>query len=760
MLEEYLKTLSFEPDQFQVEGIKEVNDGKNVMVAAPTGAGKTVVGEAAIFRIIKLDSKGKVFYTTPIKALSNQKYNDLVKTYGELKVGLITGDTVINSEAQIVVMTTEVLRNMIYANSKTLENLRTVIFDEIHYLADINRGSVWEEVLIHLSKNVQVVALSATVSNSEEFCDWLSSICGECKLVISEKRPIELEQFIALADDSKAGKGGAKLHDLFVDGSVNSALIHKMRKPFRKDRDRRPKGRRGVGRGFPNAKKSWGGRIIPSRVSIIEALNAEDKLPAIYFIFSRKGCDDAVWQVYKSKMVLTNEGEKNQINHLLKTEIEEKISLSDLETLNYEYFKKTVLSGVAAHHAGLIQIFKEMVEKLFEQGLIKVVFATETLALGVNMPARTVVIEKLTKYNGIGHIPLTPGEFTQLTGRAGRRGKDTKGYSVVVDGKDLQPFDVAALVSRRVYPLKSSFMPSYNMAVNLLKESDIVWAKSVLRKSFAQFQTDLKSKELQRKIDDYKVQLISIKEFLEFDTNGKPLKPNSDDKEKNRKSKFIGRWYKTVSRIEENEKELKKSRMRLEVEFDKICKVLIEYGYLKKDGENLTVTKKGEILSFLNCEHELLLSELILSGILNDLHENELAATLSALVSVSKTVPFKSVVHNQHQKQLKNALFTLNSIFEQIRKSEKRLNVQSSRASFEPNFSLIEPIYDHCCGASLETVSLSFNKDVLLGDFIRCLRNTIDICSQIFRNFEDERLQTNAYYTIEKLKTGIITLLD
>jgi len=486
-------SLGFELDDFQVTACQALEDGRGVLVAAPTGAGKTVVGEFAIY--LALAQGGKAFYTTPIKALSNQKYSDLVKRHGVENVGLLTGDTTINGEAPVVVMTTEVLRNMLYAGSRTLEGLQYVVMDEVHYLADRFRGPVWEEVIIHLADHVQLVSLSATVSNAEEFGDWLEMVRGDTAVVVSEHRPVPLWQHVVVS--SREPRGTPRMLDLYAghvdptDPGVNPPINPELHEVFRVSGRRQSDdggGRRGRGgdRGFRSVVPQ---RRTPPRYAVVDALDADGLLPAIFFIFSRAGCEGAVQQCLAAGLRLTSPQEESEIRHLVEQRAAA-IPAEDLEVLGYWTWQQALARGVAAHHAGLLPIFKETVEELFARGLVKVVFATETLALGINMPARSVVLEKLVKWDGTAHQPVTPGEYTQLTGRAGRRGIDIEGHAVVVDHTGLDPVALAGLASRRTYPLKSSFKPTYNMAVNLVSQVGHDRAREVLETSFAQFQAD------------------------------------------------------------------------------------------------------------------------------------------------------------------------------------------------------------------------------------------------------------------------------
>lgn len=473
-LTQYLTSLPFAPDPFQEEALERLALGQSVLVCAPTGAGKTVVGEGAAYLARKAGKR--VFYTTPIKALSNQKLRDFRKTFGDREVGLLTGDTAINPAAPIIVMTTEVLRNMIYAG-QNLDDLGVVVMDEVHYLSDRFRGPVWEEVLIQLPQHVLVVALSATLSNAGEFGRWMESVRGSCDVITSDTRPVPLYQHMMV---------GPRLYDLYTQPKavaagqaraiLNPDLLGAVyQSQIRSEGGRRPRNSR---------------RPAPvSRYRMIETLMQKRLLPAIVFVFSRAGCEDAAADVATFGFPLTTTSERQQIGLEVDATLAA-IPAEDHGALDLHQWARTLEEGVAAHHAGLLPQQKEAVERLFTAGLIKVVFATETLALGINMPARTVVIEALEKWDGTEHVRLTPREYTQLTGRAGRRGIDVEGHAVVPARGVVTPEEVSELSSGRSYPLRSAFVPNYNMAVNLLSRMSYAQAQEILESSFAQFQTD------------------------------------------------------------------------------------------------------------------------------------------------------------------------------------------------------------------------------------------------------------------------------
>ncbi len=474
-LSEFEVGYPFGLDAFQRVACKALEDGRGVLVAAPTGAGKTVVGEFAVF--LALRAGKKCFYTTPIKALSNQKYADLVERHGADRVGLLTGDTAVNGDADVVVMTTEVLRNMLYSGSEALRGLGHVVMDEVHYLADRARGAVWEEVIIHLPDDVVLTSLSATVSNAEEFAEWLVTVRGDTEVVVEEHRPVPLYQHVLV---------GGRMYDLFdSQGEVHPELVRKVR-----EEDRWKPRERGGRPPRPNVLR---------RPEVLLRLDREGLLPAITFIFSRAGCAAAVEQCLRSGLVLNSDEERVRVREHVQRRTAD-IPREDLRVLGYWEWLEGLERGIAAHHAGMLPTFKEIVEELFLDGLVKAVFATETLALGINMPARSVVLEKLVTWTGEAHVDITPGEYTQLTGRAGRRGIDVEGHAVVLWQPGLDPRQVAGLASTRTYPLKSSFRPSYNMAANLVGTVGRESARVLLESSFAQFQADASVVGLARQV--------------------------------------------------------------------------------------------------------------------------------------------------------------------------------------------------------------------------------------------------------------------
>lgn len=678
----------FELDDFQLEANDALEAGSNVLVAAPTGAGKTVVADFAVFLAQRRNVKA--FYTTPIKALSNQKYHDLAEVYGADRVGLLTGDTSLNSEADIVVMTTEVLRNMLYEHSTTLEALRYVILDEVHYLADRFRGPVWEEVIIHLPPEVRIVGLSATVSNVEDFSRWIASVRGETRLVVSEHRPVPLEQHVMLQADERTEP---ELFDLYRGGgsdALNAGLVNRLDQLDRQAA-RRSGGRDAARRGGRAVRARRGHdakpqRHTPRRWAVIDELDFLGLLPGIYFIFSRNGCDQAVEQCIDAGLELTTEAEARRIRRIVDDMVEGQLSREDLKALQFSRFRFALEEGFASHHAGMIALFRQIVERLFEEGLVKVVFATETLALGINMPARSVVVEKLEKFDGTGHVGLTPGEFTQLTGRAGRRGIDTIGHAVVVDHPGFVPATAAALSSKRVYPLHSSFRPTFNMAVNLLNSSDVATARTTLDHSYAQWEANESAWQLEARMETLEQALRGYERafacehgdfagFMELRmrltdlerTERRRLKQRAFASQRERSQAFrdldrriarlraeeqrhpcracpdLQTHLKWGHRWARERRELERVRHRYESrtgsvarQFDRICGILRQLGYLEPcaagNGDDYLLTEAGQLLRRLYSEQDIVLAQAIREGVFDGLTPSQLASVMSALV--------------------------------------------------------------------------------------------------------------------------------
>ncbi|HMR12608.1 MAG TPA: DEAD/DEAH box helicase [Arachnia sp.] len=803
---EFASQYPYQLDDYQLEACRELAEGHGVLVAAPTGAGKTVVGEYAVHRAVG-DSR-KCFYTTPIKALSNQKYHDLVERYGPDRVGLLTGDTSVNGEAQILVMTTEVLRNMIYAGSPTLGNLGYVVMDEVHYLADRFRGAVWEEVILGLAESVQIVALSATVSNVEDFGEWLGTVRGGFSVVVSERRPVPLFQHVLVR---------RRLMDLF-DGvaptarelpaqraaRVNRELLKVSKEEAGQVRDdsRRPRGR--SGRGKPGRQTGYGGAAHPrfagrptSRGEVAVVLDRAELLPAIYFIFSRVGCDAAVRQVAEAGITLTNRAEASLLGAIADRHVAN-LRQADLAALDYERFRSALTSGVAAHHAGQLPAFKAIVEEGFATGALKLVFATETLALGINMPAKTVVLEKLVKYNGESHADITAGEYTQLTGRAGRRGIDVEGHAVVLWQPGMDPRAVAGLASRRTYPLRSSFAPSYNMAVNLMAALGKERARDLLNQSFAQFQTDKSVVQASRvgrslqadleaardevwcdrgdpmeyaRLRDRISQLeaagakarrepaprgrrsrrgeptdedveLEIAE-LRMDLRAHPCHRCPDREQHAVRAARVIRLEREAARLE---REVRGPVNSLAVQFDRVLAVLGDLGYL--DGEDLT--DAGRMLRRIYNELDLVAAECVRRDVFGGLDAPQLAAVLSTVLYESRPTR-DALPPRMPDAASERAQSELRAVWREVGQVERKHGRDRGR---EPDIGFAEAAWRWASGQDLAKVLA--NTALTPGDFVRWVRQVIDLAGQLATAVGPGDLRRTCREVQDAMRRGVV----
>jgi ATP-dependent RNA helicase HelY len=742
----FAETYSFPFDEFQTKACQFLEEGHGVLVAAPTGAGKTIVGEFAAY--LALATGRRCFYTAPIKALSNQKYQDLKAMFGEDKVGLLTGDTNINSEAAVVVMTTEVLRNMLYASPQALHDLGFVVMDEVHYLADRFRGAVWEEVLIHLPDSVQVVSLSATVSNAEEFGDWLQAVRGSTEVVLSETRPVPLYQHVLF---------GNRLLDLFgSDGKVNPEILVLEKEAARKVRvSYQSKGHKSS-REWRKPESFQQGSKQLGRAEVIDKLNREGMLPAITFIFSRAACAAAVKQCVDAGLVLTNSEERSAIREVAFAKTNH-IPEEDLSVLGFHEWLDALEKGIAAHHAGMLPTFKEVVEELFQRGLVRAIFATETLALGINMPARTVVLEKLSKWNGEAHVTITPGEFTQLTGRAGRRGIDIEGNAVVLWNRDTDSSSLAGLASTRTYPLRSSFKPTYNMTINLISQLGAQRARTSLEASFAQYQADKAVVGLSRQIHKNEEAIEQLREsvschlgdFLAYTQIKEELRDLEKSLSKNSKKKRAlaelriielrrelrahpshgcadrekhARLADRASRlIRENRGLQERVSNRTDViarRFDLVQIMLKELGYLEAN----TITPPGRLLAKIYGETDLLISELVRKEILIGLNASELVSVLSSLVYEARRDESPKIPHGKIQ----DVLSQMVGVWHDLHERELDLGLEPMR---EPDLGFCFSSYRWASGHSLS--SIVKGTDMTVGDFVRSMKQIIDLLRQL-----------------------------
>ena len=698
----------FSLDPFQKLGITAIDRGHSVLVAAPTGSGKTLVAEHAVDRALALGRRA--FYTTPLKALSNQKLHDFRRRLGLTSVGLLTGDVAVLADAPVVVMTTEVLRNMLYASSNALDDLGCVILDEVHYLQDPYRGPVWEEVLIHTPPDVQFVCLSATVSNADELAGWMTSVRGTTEVVVRTERPVELINHYLIAE---RGRSGPVEFPTLIGGAPNPAGIE-----MDAARHRGPR-RQGV----PRSKWST-----PSRAEVVQFLAENERLPAIFFVFSRAGCDEAALGLRNTGVQLTTGSEKVRIREVVERHTA-RLEVRDLAALDYERFVGILMAGVGAHHAGLVPPFKAAVEECFIAGLVKVVFATETLALGVNMPARAVVLDSLSRFKGHGHEPLTPGDYTQLTGRAGRRGLDPVGHAIVL----WSPFDsfsqVAALAASRDFRLTSAFRPTYNMVVNLVGSHEPDEARRLLEQSFAQFQRAGRIAELRRARSGVRRSLRQV-----------------------RSARASRRDPSRIARLEEELADMDAAIIdeadTLADRFGRMLGLLESWGMI----DGWALTPEGQRLRRIYHESDLLIGIALGDGVLDGLDPAEFAGVVSMFVyehrSREPAPPPWFPNANVDERAMR-----LTALHERLRLDEHAAHLDATRGV---DATFLAPAHGWASGVGLDVMLDESNLSA--GDFVRNIRQIIDLCGQLAQAASRPATRAAATRAVEALSHGIVAI--
>ena len=781
-VEAFAATLEFPLDPFQRQACERIDEGHSVLVAAPTGAGKTVVAEFAMFRTMEAPT-GRVIYTTPMKALSNQKHRELQARYGPDDVGLLTGDVSINGDARLVVMTTEVLRNMLY-EGRDLSALDFVVLDEVHYLADRFRGPVWEEVIIHLPRHVRLVLLSATVSNAEEFGDWVEAVRGNTSVIVSEVRPVPLDshvlvgkRLVELFESSKAEQQNRPSRELIdvVSGQQppagSSGRRGRRDKPWQ--RDRRPQRRR------------------VNRPVTVELLERQRLLPAIWFIFSRAGCDAAVEQVASDGIRLTTADERRQIRETV-AERTAGLPEEDLGVLGFWQWRDSLERGVAAHHAGLLPVFKEVVEVLFQQRLVKVVFATETLALGINMPARSVVLEQLEKFNGQARVRITPGEYTQLTGRAGRRGIDVEGHAVLAWTGEATPDELASLASRRAHPMHSAFKPTYNMAVNLIERMGVDGTRDVLETSFAQFQADRSVVSAAAAVQEQRASLAGYEESMrchlgdfseyaglrrrlselekqaarrgqthqehdrvqhELSTLRRTMRahPCHHCPEREQHARWGERYWRLRRTIEKQERQIRRRTGQIAERFERISEILLALGYVAVDDDETHVTEDGARLQRIYGERDLLVAESLRLELWQGLDAPALAALVSTLVYEGRRDEGMLPERFLPKGAFLDALHRTQELWAQLDDLEQAHGLPGSD---EPQTGIAQAVHRWARGYQLDAVLR--DTELAAGDFVRWIKQTIDLLDQL-SSVAPVKLARTARSASDALYRGVVT---
>jgi ATP-dependent RNA helicase HelY len=762
LVDEFAATLPFELDPFQKEAIAKLDAGRGgVLVSAPTSSGKTVVAEYAIFRALQEGSK--VIYTTPLKALSNQKYHDFVREYGEATVGLVTGENTINDEAPVVVMTTEILRNLIYEDLKRLDMVRYVVLDEVHYIDDFPRGSVWEEIVIQAPTTMKMVGLSATIGNFKDIADWMAENRGGMETVFHDVRPVELKLWLAMHN---------RFFPLFKsDGAIDQRTWSKAAEEEEA------------------SYRVSGFSRLPSNdlLHVIEELKRLDILPAIYFIFSRRGCREALQRCSYHELDLTTPQEKEAIDRVAAERLQG-LKDRDEESLFRRMVDARLLRrGLAEHHAGLLPYHKEMVEELFQRGLIKVVFATETLSLGINMPARGVVVSSFTKFDGANFSNLTTGELTQLMGRAGRRGIDVIGHGVILKESDVEVGTIYEVAMGPTLVVESKFLPSYNMALNLLRIYTPEQAEALMERSFGQFQKRLAEDRTRERLanvrarladirhlwDDIEVSIDDVAQYFKLEDRRRAIRielkrlrreAGAERRGRRGRSRALGSAGRLVQRLEveakgllERQKKLKLVRSPrfgeylqkyaeirlLQKELDggereitgqmdeyarklrRLCRILTETGFLAHDRP----TDKGLFASRIYGENTILVTEAVWLGWLEGLAPEELCAVLVMLAAedrergrdrqprAPRRYPTPAIAQTAR---------LVRSLYFRFADMERDLDEPNLR---QPSHDYIDFAYRWSAGEPLDQIPLPANVDI--GDAIKSMKALYSLLRQL-----------------------------
>ena len=765
-------------DRFQEDAIAAINRDNSVIVTAPTGAGKTVIAEYAVEKCIQ--ENRRVIYTAPIKALSNQKYRDFYAEYGD-KIGIVTGDVVLNPYAQVLLMTTEIFRNTIFDNIERLDDVSYVIFDEIHYINDIARGTVWEESLIFAPQHIKFVCLSATIPNIAHFAEWMQSVREiDIEVVEELNRPVPLEHYLYYAD---YGIGTTK-HIATVQ---QKAVQAQQTKAWREKKD--------------DKKRALPTDMIEAR--LLPYLHRENRLPCLYFCFSRKGCE-------ANALYYADGSHPNLLKKSQKTEILAKFDalcaqFDIVEEKDSAEFRRLVSRGIAYHHAGMLPTLKEVVERLFTSGLIQLLFTTETFAVGINMPACTVVFDSLEKFDGIGFRYLKSREYHQMAGRAGRRGIDTIGYVYA----QIQPLyadadEIRKVVADKIEPIESQFNLSYSSILNLYEKygDDIydVYTMSLSNHQnysrIAELNTQIKTLDdrckalprptcihdgvdgteqiemhyrLKRQTDQalrrFQVDLAKIK----AETRGKKrrkqrikrLAPIHKQIKKiqagSAKSLCDGchqlnqctARYKKIRREEQRVQKLKKQTNVIEnyprLQIAARLKVLKALGYI----EEQRVLSRGNTASHLY-GYELQLTQLLFSGFFERLTEDEINCLMVAIVSEPRKDGYYKPLKNA---RLLGALDAVNHEISRIQRLEVRHKVAEGTPMLELRLCTAMLAWSRGC----EFDKLENYADIDAGDFVRTFRLVIDQLRQIRRAMRGhDVLIDKLNHCIGKINRGVV----
>ena len=773
LLESFRLRYPFPLDPFQEEAIRCILEGDSVIVSAPTGAGKTLIAEFAIFQALAMGRR--LAYTTPLKALSNQKFADFCKQYGEEFVGILTGDVKVNPRAPLVVMTTEILRNKLYTRS--LEEIAYVVLDECHYMGDVGRGTVWEEIIINCPREITLIALSATVGNVDEIAEWISEVHRPIRTVVHRWRPVPLHYHLC----------GPRAEMVEVDGR-SQAQMHQAIKSWQgiprirmRGREHRDQRRRLVRR-----------RVSPS--VLLPNLQARQWLPAIYFIFSRVGCEEALRRFLEKEGSLLGPQKEQEVSEAIETFLSENptlVSKSELNQLIFDGLRR----GAGVHHAGILPALKRLTETLFARGLVQVVFATETMSLGIHMPARSVVIQALTKRSDFGFRTLSHNELTQMAGRAGRRGIDTEGKSIIaLDGPESIE-EALHLIRKKSEPVESQFRIGYSSAALLVlthrHPEDI---RRNIESSFGQFQNRKRVGAIEQELNDLKGRLertrrvdipcCTVEELLAYQERRQELEMLRRELDRLRtaerqmaqqgrrrrrhffrgedegKTASVHEYLATKRTIEEKalalagfschrcperrrlEKALKRERRLRETirsqvrtldhlkntyweQFLRVVEVLRHFGYLR----NGTLTEEGMLVASLRHDNELLVARVVFSRVLGGLKAHEMVAILSCLVEEPRETEASFARQLlKRERHLRERVQQIETLAREV------MGVQQGHRVFLPvsmHTTYLPAVYEWAAGEEdwIHLVEGQYGGHE--GDLIRAFRRLIDLSRQL-----------------------------
>ena len=728
---EFAARYPFPLDDFQLQALRKIAEGSSVIVSAPTGAGKTLIAEFAIW--LALCSQRHIGYTTPLKALSNQKYGDFQREFGEAQVGILTGDVKMAPQAPVLVMTTEILRNMFY--ERAFPEMAYVVLDECHFIGDEGRGTVWEEIIINCPPEIRLVALSATVSNIQEIAAWIEEVHGPIEVIYHPTRPVPLEFLFCDKDAKMVPLTGMNQRQL------EQSLYKGQPRPQRR-------GRRGRSRDIERF-------AMPRRPAnpslVIPSLEARGWLPAIYFIFSRAGCEQALQRFLDEGGNLLKPRERERVEEIIEATSLECFSLNLESELNATLIQG-LKRGVGVHHAGILPALKRLTETLFEQGLVKVVFATETMSLGIHMPAKSVVLQGVSKRSDFGFRNLTHNEITQMGGRAGRRGIDPEGKCIVALESKEAIGETLRLIRGRPEPIESQFRIGYSSAALLLRnypeEGSI---RKIVESSFGQFQNRKKMEELEEGIEETEEKVKECRSFRPFcgdlqeiliyrqvrDQRGKAPQARETSAPKleemachrclkrgecERRLRRCRRWERTLDTKRQDLNLLANSYWD---QFLRVKAVLRRFGYVKDHG----LSREGHLIASLRHDNELLVARIVFSNILEGLKATEIAAILSCVVDEPRSRdPLIAKVFLRGHPQMKGRLRQMEGLAEEIFQVQRESAV-SLPVNFHTNF--VAAAYEWASGEDdwVRLVSSSFGGHE--GDLIRSFRRLIDLCRQL-----------------------------